>query len=151
MGAFLPVDTDMEPCEYYGPRDQRYRRLLIGKVDLAMVCHPGKGDLAVVFDLKTGNPAWSSPEQLKRMALLLFKLYPHIKVIRSAYVWTKDNGKPEWITKLGRDADLPMLEKSLRYDVSIIEKCHLAGKWPAKPSGLCKTCPVKSYQCEHKR
>ena len=146
----IACDVKFNASPYYTDPKHKERNLLIGKADIVIMCpEDSGGDVALIYDLKTGNPAWSSPDQLNRMALLTFINHPWINRIKSAYLWTKDGGRPEWYqhTRDGLDA----MKKAIIYETGQVELCHVSGSWPAKSSGLCKFCPVKQFQCEHKR
>ena len=131
----LTLNEKLEITSWYA-KDAWMRSI----VDVLVV----QGDEAVMFDWKTGKrrPDFS---QLELFALQVFKHYPEVKRVRTAFVWLKDLSMDnEAYTR----ADEPDLWSRLMRKVVRIEKSLETNRWPAKPSGLCNWCPCKNF-CEY--
>lgn len=133
----LCVTKDLHPTGWWDATG--YTR---AKLDLVHI-HEGE---ATSIDWKTGR-ADPFSTQLKHSALLLFCIYPELKVVHTRYEWLK----PGYATK-GKvyreffDKDWANFEAR----VARYEKAHKNNDWPAKQSGLCKKyCGVTT--CEHWR
>lgn len=99
-----------------------------------------RGTTAWAFDWKTGKRRTGS-FQLRLNAGMLFRLFPHIKKVRTAFIWLKEGVvdrevylRSEEKEKIWADV-LPRIKR--------IEQAKKANVWPAKPSGLCRYCPAK--------
>lgn len=103
-----------------------------------------KDNTAIVFDWKTGKrrPDFT---QLEMFALQVFRHHPDIDNVKSCFIWLKDmtmdsdtyhrtNSDDMWVGLLSR--------------VERIKQSAEHGKWPPKPSGLCRYCPAKNI-CEY--
>ena len=101
-------------------------------------------DYAVVGDWKTGKhrPDYT---QLEMFALQVFKHYPEINRMKSAFVWLKDMRMDHQIYLRSEE---PALWNRFLSRVQRIEGSLQADNWPAKPSGLCPWCPAKNL-CEY--
>jgi hypothetical protein len=99
---------------------------------------------AIILDWKTGKVKPDS-EQLWLSAACVFAKYPHIKKIRSSFVWLQENATTdEDITP----DDLPAKWRGLWPRIQAMETAWKTTTYQAKPGGLCrKWCPVKS--CPH--
>jgi RecB family exonuclease len=96
---------------------------------------------AWIIDYKTGNNKYPDREQLKLMAMMVFKHMPHIRKVKAAllfvvkndmvkYSMSIDEAEPEWW--------------DYRERVGRIEQAYESGVWNPKPSPLCPWCPVTS-------
>ena len=103
-----------------------------------------KDNTAIVVDWKTGKrrPDFT---QLEMFALQVFRHHPDIDNVKSCFIWLKDmtmdsdtyhrtNSDDMWVGLLSR---VERIKQSAEY-----------GKWPPKPSGLCRYCPAKNI-CEY--
>ena len=102
------------------------------------------GPVGLVVDWKTGKVLVDSV-QLMLMAQCLFVHYPQLKVVRSEFIWLKDDcSTPEVFTR----EELADQWVDLMPRVQTLEKAFKTQDYPPLPSGLCKNwCPVLS--CEH--
>ena len=152
----LAIDQDFKPIPYFKTPEGTHK-MFCGRIDYAALGYgtgvdehaEGKFDRAICLDIKTGNPNYSTPDQLDRMALLIFCCYPWINQINAAYIWTEEDALVEKF-KYTRKDNLQLLKDTLSYDIDTIDSCESKGMWPAIQSGLCKKhCAVPSSLCEH--
>ncbi len=131
----LTLNVALEPTSWFS-QDAWMRSI----VDVLII----RGDEAIMFDWKTGKrrPDFS---QLELFALQVFKHYPEVKRVRTAFVWLKDLSMDH--ETYTRDNE-PELWARLMNKVVRIEKSLETDNWPAKPSGLCNWCPCKNF-CEY--
>lgn len=148
----LAINNKFESVSYH---DRNVPKMFLGRIDYAAYARDiedaeaGRYDVAVLVDIKTGKSAYSTPQQLERMALLMFCCYPHINKIISGYIWTNEGATFEE-HKFSREKDFDRLKKQLQYDIGNISRCETSGNWPAIQSGLCsKWCAVPNSKCEH--
>ena len=140
----LPGDTSgelkfamsrrFEPVEYFAP--STFVRVV---VDLLNV----RDNEALIVDWKTGKvkPGF---EQLEITAGVVSTHLPEIEKFKLAYVWLRG---PEITTKTITKAELAGAWNNVLPQVAKIEDAIKMTNFPAKPSGLCAYCPVKS--CPH--
>ncbi len=99
------------------------------------------GPVALVLDWKAGKVLVDSV-QLMLMAQCIFSHYPEVQLVRSEFVWLKDDcTTPEVFTRQEvADNWVSLMER-----VNALEMAHKLQDYPPKPSGLCKSwCPVVS-------
>lgn len=99
------------------------------------------GPVALVLDWKTGKILVDSV-QLMLMAQCIFSHYPDVQLVRSEFVWLKDDcTTPEVFTRAEvADAWVGLMER-----VNQLELADKLQDYPPKPSGLCRSwCPVVS-------
>lgn len=127
---------DFSPVSYFDP--SVFVRVI---VDLLVV----RGSRAFVIDWKTGKPKpWSV--QLDLTAAVLSTHLPEIETFDLAYVWLKDPKlKPTHMRR--SKGDLINVWNELLPRVAKIETAIKTSEFPAKPSGLCRYCPVTA--CAH--
>jgi hypothetical protein len=116
-----------------------------GAFDLALQYADNPAYDMLIIDWKTGKVKPDS-DQLKLFAALAFTVYPQVNTVKTAFVWLKDSKiTPEMFT---RDQSSEIwAEFSAR--VARLDNAYTTGKWPAKPSGLCRRwCPVGKRHCE---
>ncbi len=126
------ITKDFAPTTYFA-KDVWYR----GIGDVVRI----DGPVALVLDWKTGKILEDSV-QLMLMAQCILSHYPDVKMVRSEFVWLKDdctspevfsraNVAEEWIDLLPRVRNLELADANQSY--------------PPKPGRLCKNwCPVSS-------
>ena len=142
----LPGDTsgelkfamarDFQPTSYF---DQSVFVRVV--VDLLVVA----GKRAIIIDWKTGKPQpWSI--QLDLTAAVLSTHLPEIETFDLAYVWLKDTKIPPTRSRRTKSSMVEVWNNLLPR-VAKIEAAIKTTDFPAKPSGLCKYCPVRS--CPH--
>lgn len=129
----LAITRDFRPTAFFA--DDVYLRAI---VDLLIIRKESKR--AIVIDWKTGKvrPDYT---QLALMAAMVSVYDPTIEVFDTCYVWLKHNNLTrETYTKtklLGVWGELiPRIDR--------LEQATKTTDFPAKPSGLCRYCPVKS-------
>jgi len=115
---------------------------LRSKLDILVV----KGNNATVMDWKTGK---RRPDffQMQIFAVQVFKHFPEVKAVGTSLVWLKDMALDSetylredmnnvWAEIMGK---VRRIYQSLEHD-----------NWPARPSGLCRYCPVR-HDCDSAR
>jgi RecB family exonuclease len=137
----LGIRKDFTPCEFFAP-DVWFR----GLPDYLALNHD-KG-IARVVDYKTGKSSrYADTDQLELMAAMVMAHYPKINTVKGVllFVVAKDAVKAEYTR-----AQLPEIFSKWAGHASMIEAALEAGVWNARPSGLCKFCPLSEDACEHK-
>lgn len=122
---------DFSPTEYFA--NDVYVRVV---VDLLNV----REKRALVVDWKTGKPQ-PGFGQLELTAAVLSTHLPEIEEFKLAYVWLKDRSITS--TTLSKESLLGTWN-TLLPKVNSIEASIKTTNFPAKPSGLCRYCPVTS-------
>ncbi len=124
------ITRDFAPTAYFAP-DVWYR----GIGDVVRV----DGPVALVLDWKTGKVLVDSV-QLMLMAQCIFSHYPDVKVVRSEFVWLKDDcTTPEVFTR----QEVAEQWTYLLDRVKQLEIANATQVYPKTPNGLCKSwCPV---------
>jgi hypothetical protein len=133
----MGITKTLEPCSF---NDKN--RWVRGIADLLIIDDDNL--TATVVDYKTGNNKYPDVDQLKLMSLMVFKHFPHIRMVKSALLFVVkndmvkhrmalDDAEPEWWR--------------YRERVAKLEQCFANNVWNPKSSGLCPWCPVKT--CEY--
>lgn len=133
----MALTPDKEPCEFDSP-DYWVR----GIADLVIV----DDDTAFVIDYKTGSSKYADPKQLKLMALMMFKYFPKVQLVRGGLLFVvKTSFLPDDYERNQQDKywmdftpDLLRLASSFEHN-----------SWPPQTSPLCRYCPVLT--CEFQR
>lgn len=100
---------------------------------------------AWLLDWKTGKRRVDS-KQMELMAALTFAHFPWIDKVTTGFVWLKST---EFDSETFSKSDVPAIWEGFLARVSRYDRAYAEGKWPAKPSGLCKNwCPVGPSNCE---
>jgi len=101
---------------------------------------------AVLVDWKTGKRKPES-DQLKLFAGLAFAHFPNLEVVKTAFVWLKEEAVDR--ETFTRD-QVPVIWQTFAPRVARMERAYAEGNFPPKPSGLCrKHCPVPRHLCTH--
>ncbi|RPJ30053.1 MAG: PD-(D/E)XK nuclease family protein [Verrucomicrobiaceae bacterium] len=103
---------------------------------------------ARVADYKTGKSArFADPDQLELMAAMVMAHYPEVQTVSGIllFVVAAKVVKSEYTR-----ADLPNIWSKWAGRASMIESAVEHGAWGAKPSPLCRFCPVSNEACEHR-
>lgn len=103
------------------------------------------GPVGLAVDWKTGKPT-EDGVQLALMAQCLFAHYPSLQMVRTEFVWLKEE---DCTTRedFHRD-DMVRLWNGLLPEVKTLQNAYETSTFPAKPGFLCrKWCPVKT--CAH--
>lgn len=103
--------------------------------------------VAVMIDHKTGKIS-SDFMQLKLAAAVMFLLVPELEKIVMCYLWTKTKE----ITRqtMTRD-EMPGVWNDLLPRIQRYQDAHVSQDWPARPSYLCRYCPIKACQYHEKK
>jgi hypothetical protein len=126
------ITKDFQPTEYFGPKVW-YR----GIADVVRI----DGPVALAVDWKTGKILTDSV-QLGLMAQCLFSFHKELKLVRTEYVWLKDDCTTGevWTRKAVADMWLGLLPRVQEYEKQVQTQTFMP-----KPSGLCRSyCPVIS-------
>lgn len=128
----LAITKDFTSCGYFD-KDVWFRA--VG--DVIKI----NGSVGMIIDWKTGKILEDSV-QLALAAACVFAEYPEVQVIRSMFVWLKEDADTrEDFTR----ADMPGLWRVLWPRIEAMKVSHETSDYPAKQGGLCKRfCPVKS-------
>lgn len=103
-----------------------------------------KGTRGVLFDYKTGKKNPNS-EQLQLSAAVFFATRPWIDEIVTSFLWLQSGETTS--EKFTKD-DVPAIWQNFIPRVQRLEASVELGKFPKRPSGLCRSwCPV--HTCEH--
>lgn len=129
------IARDFTPVEWFSPRAW-YR----GIGDVVRIAGP----VALGLDWKTGKVLHDS-RQLMLMAQCIFSHFPDVKVIRTEFVWLKEDcTTPETFTRDQMVREWTVLLPEIR----AMEDASKRMDYPPRPSRLCfKNCPVLS--CPH--
>ncbi len=128
----LAMNRDFMPTEFFG-HDVWFR----GIVDVAKIA----GDVAVIFDWKTGKPQEDSV-QLALFAALIFSHHPKVQKVHTEFVWLKDDfSSAEPFVR----EDLVELWSIMLPRAEALEEAQKNMEFPPHENVLCKWCPVK--QC----
>lgn len=127
----LTLNAELKPTSWFA-KDAWLRSIL----DVLIV----RNTTAYIFDWKTGKrrPDFT---QLEMFALQAFVHYPELTSVRSSFVWLKDNALD---TRVYKREDTPKLWEPLLARIQRIEHSLETNNWPARPSGLCKFCPMRN-------
>lgn len=133
----MAINRQMKPVEWFA-KDAWGR----AAADVLVV----SGDTAVIVDWKTGKPKF--PElQSHILAYMTFLHFPHLRHIRSRFIYTKFVEEKGDTYDMHKDAQ--WLAKEIAGRIRDIAFAYKNKSWPKNPTGLCGWCPVKS--CEHQR
>jgi hypothetical protein len=132
------MSRSFEPVQYFDR--SVYVRVV---VDLLNV----RGKTAIIIDWKTGKPK-PGFTQLELTAAVLSTHLPEIETFKVAYVWLQDRRTPP-TTRTIKKSELVNVWNTLLPQVNKIEDALKTTTFPAKPSGLCRFCPVTA--CPHWR
>ena len=132
---FLSIKRDFTYCSGRDPKAW-FRT----KGDLLKVV----GDVGLALDWKTGKIDEDSV-QLALAAQVMFARFPHLKAVRSEFIWLKF-GDAKTSAVYTRENLVPIWTK-LWPELEQMERDTINEHMPPKPSGLCKRwCPVTSCQ-----
>lgn len=134
----LGIRADFSPCEFFA-KDVWFR----GIPDYLALSPQRK--LARVGDFKTGKSSrFADTAQLELMAAMVMAHHPEIDEVRGAllFVVAKDVIRATY-----HRSQLPEILSKWAGRAAAIEAAVENGVWNARPSALCKFCPVSS--CEH--
>lgn len=129
------INEDFGPTGYFAP-DAWFRSI----VDVLKV----EGDLALACDWKTGK-ILEDGVQLAMVAACVFAHFPDVNIVRSEFIWLKDDASSRKdFTRTGM-ADV---WREVLPRVHLLEQATRSGLFPPRPGRLCrKYCPVA--KCVH--
>jgi hypothetical protein len=131
----LAISADFGPVDWFA-KDAWFR----GIGDVIWIVGP----IAFIADWKTGKVLEDS-QQLALMAACVFAHHPEVQVVRSEFVWLREDATT---TQDFKREDMPNMWSNLWTRIKNLEHAYLTTTYPAKPGGLCKRwCPVSS--CPH--
>lgn len=142
-----PFDGKSAKCEEWfyidtaGKVCDRYAKNLFGrgKID----CYVLAGDAAWLPDWKTGNSRYEDPFELAIQGLLLKAKYPHLKTIKGAYAWLKeDRWSPPYDV-----SDVTATWNRVCSIMQTVLNYRKIGEFPKKRGPLCGYC--QRWDCEN--
>ena len=115
---------------------------LRSKLDILIL----KGADANVMDWKSGK-RYPDFFQMQVFAAQVFKHYPEVQRVKTSLVWLKDMAMDtEQYTRI----DMNVLWAEIMARIRRIYDSLEHDNWPARPSGLCRYCPVR-HDCTSAR
>lgn len=102
--------------------------------------------VAFSVDWKTGKSKYADTQQLKLTALCVWRLYPHVTEVRGGLLFPHEE---KFIPATYQREQSPTYWQDFMTDYARLVNAVNKNDFPAKSSGLCKTCPVTS--CEFNR
>lgn len=135
----MGIRADFAPCDFFDT-DVWFR----GVPDFLAV---GKKK-AWLADYKTGKSArFADPDQLELMSAMVMAHHPEIEKVSGVLIFVV--AQKVVMSEFARK-DLPTIWSKWAGRASMIESAVEHGAWGAKPSPLCRFCPVAQEACEHK-
>lgn len=135
----MGIRSDFTPCDFFA-KDVWFR----GVPDFLAV-HKTK---ARVVDYKTGKSArYADKDQLELMAAMVMAHHPEVNTVRGLLLFVVANDAVP--AEFSRDM-LPTIWSKWAGRASMIESAVEQNAWGARPSPLCKFCPLTQAACEHK-
>lgn len=124
------INTNLYPCDFFA-KNVWCRSIL----DILSI----EGERASVLDHKTGKRK-KDTRQLKLNALMVFIHHPSVKIVRTAYMWLKDNARDSETYIRTNEAALweEFIPDLVRFKTAFKQEIFVP-----RPSGLCNGwCPV---------
>lgn len=124
----MALRSDLTPCAF---KDPNY--WVRGIADLVIVDDDNM--TARVYDYKSGSNKYPKTDQLTLMALLIFKLFPHVKSVSGGLLFVLKNT----VTKhrVAREQETELWGR-YRERIARLEQAHATGVWNPTQSGLCR-------------
>ena len=114
---------------------------LRAKLDVGVVANTK----AAIFDWKTGKRKPDN-DQLDLFAGVAFAVLPEVQQITTGFIWLPDKKIDKKVFTREQSTDI---WQGFLARIARVERAHEQDKWPAKPSGLCRSyCPVGRSKCE---
>ena len=135
----MALTEKLEPCDFFAP-DAWCR----GVADL-LIINKDTG-IARCVDYKTGKSAkYADPAQLELMALMIFKHFPFIRVVKGGLLFVVANEFKKSSYDVSQEHTY---WRTWMQDVHRLSVAHSTGVWNPTKSGLCrKHCVVTD--CQH--
>ena len=134
----LALNHSFDPTEYFA--DDVHSRAV---ADVLVAANK-----LLVVDWKTGKVRDDDDEQMRLTLSMALLTYPSATSADALLVYTREND--HWPIQMDRDAAVPVYSEFVAR-AARIDEANQKGEWPAKPSGLCRYCPVPKNKCPHKR
>ena len=133
----MGLTKDLEPCAFKAP-DVWFR----GIADLLVI----DGDSAHIIDYKTGKSSqYADTKQLELLALLTFKHFPQVKIIKAGLVFLVATDLVK--AKFEKGVQASAWQKWMP-EIQRLESAYQTNVWNPKPNFTCrKFCAV--VDCEH--
>ena len=132
----LAINANYEGCDWFAK--DAYCRVIS---DLTII----NDTKAVLFDWKTGKMK-DDFLQLRLAGAVILLLAEEVESAQLVYFWTKNKKFTRDEKPLTR-ADIPKVFDSLAPRLQRYQDAHAREEFPARPSYLCRYCPVTS--CQH--
>lgn len=135
----MALTKELIPCGFKDPN-----AWCRGIADLLIVNNDKR--VARVVDYKTGKSAkYADPAQLELMALMVFKHFPNIRVVKGGLLFVVANDFRRASYEIENEKTY---WRTWMQDVGRLEQAYKTGVWNPNPSGLCRRhCAVTS--CPH--
>ncbi len=124
----MALRADLTPCGFSDP-DYWVR----GIADVVIVDDDNLS--ARVYDWKSGSNKYPDTDQLTLMSLMVFKYFPHVRVVSSGLLFVLKNTVVKH--RVSREQEEALWWR-LRGRVGAMAVAHTTGVWNPKQSGLCK-------------
>jgi CRISPR/Cas system-associated exonuclease Cas4 (RecB family) len=135
----LGLTRTFAPCDFFSP-EVFFR----GIPDLLIV----NGTTAWVADWKTGKSSrYADTSQLELMAAMAMAHHPEVQTVKCMLFFLVAG---DIIRSQYKRQELPEILSKWAGYAEQIDAMDASKLWPAKPSGLCKFCPVTEDVCEHR-
>jgi CRISPR/Cas system-associated exonuclease Cas4 (RecB family) len=135
----LGIREDFSPCGFFD-KDVWFR----GIPDYLAV----NGETARVVDYKTGKSSrYADTAQLELMAAMIMAHRPAVQIVKGALLFVVAG---DIVRAVYRRAELPEIFSRWVGRADAVAAAIEQNVWNARPSGLCKFCPVSGEACEHK-
>lgn len=134
----MALNFNFDPTEYFA--DDVHSRSV---ADVLVV-----GNHLAIVDWKTGSMRDDDEEQMRLTLSMALLTYPMAESAKGMLIYLRD--KDRWPITVTREQAVPIYSEFVAR-ASQIDKAAEKGEWPAKPSGLCRYCPVPAHVCPQKR
>lgn len=128
----LALDESLAPTDWFSKAAWMRAQLDVLIVD---------NDKAAVLDWKTGKRR-PDPFQLEFAAVMVFNHQPEVNEINAGFFWLPDKKVDPFSYNRG---EYDRLLNKVLGKIERVEEALVHDVWPAKPSGLCRYCPCKSF------
>lgn len=135
----MAVTSAFQPCEWFDK--QTYIRAV---ADLAII----RGTTGIMVDWKSGKEH-DDFTQLNLAALMFLWHFPEVEQVAVAFFWLAGNGRLAAAPRPVLRSDVPAMWSEFLPRLKEYQDAHDKDNFPARPSGLCRFCPVK--QCTYNR
>lgn len=106
--------------------------------------------VGTIIDYKTGKPN-DKELQLKMNSVFVFRGFPTVNLITALNIWLKEEPPRAGTPWQFRREDEGLYWQEILEIIGRLDTANVGNNWPARPSGLCGWCPVRSCQHNPKR